>query len=49
MTAAYLALGNVCSGIKMCHHQLYSEIVDAYDVQDRTTSKSLNQDQKSGA
>lgn len=49
MTAAYLALGKVCSGIQMCPHQFYSRIIDAYDVKDRTTSKNLNQDQQRGA
>lgn len=49
MTAAYLALHKVCSGIQMCSHQFYSRIIDAYDVQVRNTSKNLNQDQKGGA
>ena len=35
MTAVYLALGKVCSGIQMCPHQFYSGIIDAHDVQDR--------------
>ena len=49
MTAAYLALSNVCSEIQMCPHQFYSRIIDAWAMQVRTTSKSLNQDQKWGA
>lgn len=29
MTAAYLAVSNVCSEIQMCPHQFYSRIIDA--------------------
>lgn len=45
MTAAYLALGKVCSGIQMCPHQFCSRIIDAYDVQDR---KNYFKELKSG-